>query len=189
MKFSKHYVKHIFCLEGDWTLDLRKKASIRSSLQFLSDNSNINFIHRTCSTREELAFRMEQFRRKRYEVYSICYLAFHGLQNGIKVGSDFVTLEDLAEMAENKLQDKIIHFGACKALGLNKKYVHQFLKKTKALCVSGYKDDIDFLPSTVFDMLYFEMCQEYRDIRCIDRDMKSYYGRLVKELKFSMHYL
>jgi hypothetical protein len=87
------------------------------------------------------------------------------------------------------LKGKIVHFGSCSSLRLNKRYIERFLKNTKALCVSGYKLDFSFIPGTVLDLLLFEMCQRYKNITCIERDMRFYYGKLMRELEFSMAYL
>lgn len=50
MKIAKAYQKDVFCLEGDWTRDLKKNNSIEAALLFLKQNRNINFIHRHCGT-------------------------------------------------------------------------------------------------------------------------------------------
>ena len=40
--------------------------------------------------------------------------------------------------------------------------IKDFINKTGALCVSGFGKNIDFISSTVFDILFFEMCQKYK---------------------------
>lgn len=189
MIIAKTWTKHIFCLEGDWNEDLRKKNSVKSALDFLHDNSNIKYIHRHASTKEEIANRLSEFNKKKYSDYNICYFAFHGEPNKIKVGRELMTLDELAEIAGDTLKGKIVHFGSCSSLRLNKRYIERFLKNTQALCVSGYKLDFSFVPGTVLDLLLFEMCQRYKNIICIERDMRFYYGKLMRELEFSMAYL
>jgi hypothetical protein len=189
MIIAKSFIKHIFCLEGDWHDDLRKKNSIKSALDFLHDNSKIKYIHRHASTKAEIANRLDEYNKKKYADYTICYLAFHGEPNSIRVGKELMSLDELAEAADGKLKNKFVHFGSCSSLRLNKRNIERFLKKTDALCVSGYKLDFSFVPGTVLDILYFEMCQRYKNITCVDRDMRFYYGKLMRELEFSMAYL
>jgi hypothetical protein len=113
MALTKEYVKHICCLEGDWIRDLCIRQSIKSALDFLETNSAIKYIHRNCVTREQLRHYIKEFSLKKYEKYSILYLAYHGDPNLIYVGKDIVTLDELAEMAEGRLKNMIVHFGSC----------------------------------------------------------------------------
>jgi hypothetical protein len=189
MIIAKTLSKHIFCLEGDWNDDLRSKNSIKSALDFLHDNSKIRYIHRHASTKAEIENRLLEYNKKKYSDYTVCYLAFHGEPNKIKVGRELMTLDELAEISQGMLKNKIVHFGSCSSLRLNKRYIERFLKKTEALCVSGYKLDFSFIPGTVLDLLFFEMCQRYKNIMCIERDMRFYYGKLMRELEFSMAHL
>ena len=62
------------------------------------------------------------------------------------------------------------------------------LEKTGALAVSGYSTDIEFIPSNFLDILYFEFCQKYRKVACIERDLKLYYNPMAKKLGFKMIY-
>lgn len=189
MIISNSYEKHIFCLEGDWVRDLRDTGSIKTALNFLESNSRIKFIHRTCSTREELFNRLKEYRKVRYNKYSILYLAFHGGENGIEVGRDFIILDEIGEQLEDCLKYRIVHFGSCSTLNIDKRHIKRFIRRTNALCVSGYKSEIDFIPSSILEILYFDRCQHYKDIRCVDRDMWNYYRGLCRDLKFYMVYV
>jgi hypothetical protein len=190
MRMSSTYKKHIYCLEGNWTDDLAIKQSMVKALEFLEVVSEIKHIHKHCATKEQLKLYLEKYKQKRYQKYSICYLAFHGDPELIYLTKkETVHLDEIAEMIGDSMKNKIIHFGSCSTLSIHKKKILSFLKKTNALAVSGYTSDVDFLPSSMFDMLFFEMCQQYRNITCIDRDMKLYYGKLIKQLGFRLYYL
>ncbi len=191
MKLATHYTKHIFCIEGDWHPDLRQKDTIESALKFMETASGmkIKHIHRHCSTRHELENRMKEYERAIYKQFSIFYLAFHGVPNGLKLDrKNILTLEELGEMAENKLQNKILHLGSCQTLNIDKRYIKKLLKRTGALCISGFKKEVPFVSSTIFDVLYFEMCQYYKKMDVVEKYMKQYYGKLMKELEFVMVY-
>ena len=189
MKISKKYKKHIFCLEGDWGKDLREQSSIYASLMFLDKNCDIKNIHKHCGTKESLFYYLSQWKLKKYSDFSICYLAFHGFEGEILVGKEAVTLEEIADILKDSCKDKIIFFGSCLVLQAERSRIDEFLKKTGALCVCGYKVSVDFLISSVFEMLVFDMFQKYKDISCVQRDIGIYYSTLAKELDFKIHTL
>ncbi|MDQ3190367.1 MAG: hypothetical protein M3Q58_02110 [Bacteroidota bacterium] len=56
-------------------------------------------------------------------------------------------------MIGEKANGKIIHFGCCSTLNTDGCALRRFLQKTKALAISGYYKDIDFVESTVFDLM------------------------------------
>lgn len=189
MKIAKSYKKHIYCLEGNWEKDLRKKSSVDSSLMFLEKNCGIKHIHKHCGTKETLFYYLDKWKYKKYSSYSICYLAFHGFEGEITVGKDGVTLEEIADVLEGSCKDKIIFFGSCLVLQADRSRINNFLEKTGALCVCGYKISVDFLASSVFEMLVINMLQNYKDISCVQRDIGLYYSTLAKELEFKIYTL
>ncbi len=191
MKTALDYKKNIFCIEGDWQPDLRKKDTILNALKFMETASGmkIKHIHRHCSTKEELENRINEYGRSLYNQFSIFYLAFHGVPNGLKLDrKNILSLDELGEMCQNKLNNKILHLGSCQTLNIDKRYIKKLLLKTGALCISGFKQEVPFVSSTIFDVLYFEMCQYYKKMDTIEKYMKQYYGKLMKELEFVMVY-
>ena len=189
MKISKKYKKHIYCLEGDWQKDLRKQSTIHASLVFLETNCDIKYIHKHCGTSESLTYYLSQWKLKKYSNYSICYLAFHGFEGGVLVGKNEVKLDEIAEILKDSCKDKIIFFGSCLVLQTERSKINDFLQKTGALCVCGYKVSVDFLASSVFEMLVMDMFQQYKDISCVQRDIDKYYSTLAKELDFKIYTL
>lgn len=189
MRFAKKYKKSIYCLEGDWQKDLRKQSSIYASLVFLEKNCDIKHIHKHCGTKESLFYYLNKWKLKKYSNYSICYLAFHGFEGEIIVGKDNVTLEEISEVLKDSCKDKIIFFGSCLVLQADNSRINDFLKKTGALCVCGYKVSVDFLQSSVFEMLVLDLFQQYKDITKVQRDIGIYYAALAKELEFKIHTL
>jgi hypothetical protein len=116
-------------------------------------------------------------------------MAFHGFEGEIVVGKDKVTLEEIADKLEGTCQDKVIFFGSCLVLQADRSRINNFLDKTKALCVCGYKSSVEFLSSSVFEMLVIDMFQRYKDISCVQRDIGLYYSNLAKELDFKIYTL
>ena len=189
MRIAKDFTKHVFCLEGDWEKDLRKKSSVSAALEFLHQNCNINYIHKHCGTKENLKYYLSRWKQRRYKDYSICYLAFHGFPETIQIGTEHLDLDELAQILNGSCVNKIIHFGCCNTLATDEKKVKKFLEKTQALCVCGFRTDIDFLESSVFDMLLLQKFQEYKDIRAVDRDLKKNYRKMISKLDFRLIYI
>lgn len=189
MQLSKFPEKNIFCIEGNWNHNLKDKASIKSALDFLDHNVNVSHIYRNCSTIEQLEELLLEAVLRRYKKFGIIYLAFHGDAGMLHIGKrKKAKIQEIAEILDDKAHDKIIHFGSCSTLNVPKREITTFRKKTGALAVSGYSCDIDFMPSTFLDILYFEFCQRYRKIPPIHRDVKKYYGPMARKLGFQMVY-
>ena len=188
MRISKQLNKHIFCLEGDWDEDLRIKSSITASLDFLQANCGIEYIHKSCGTKENLAYYLSLWKQKQYKHYTIGYFAFHGHPAEIQVGRERIGLEELGKMLKNSCANKIIHFGSCNTLNIDQEAIYKFLDITKALAVCGFQSKIDFLQSSVFDMLLLQKMQEFKDISALERNLKKDYRSLMKLLNFRLIY-
>lgn len=186
MKMAKTYQKHVYCLEGDWNKDLRDPSSVQAALMFLQHNFGIQFIHRHCGTKESLLFYLKTWKQKKYKSYPICYFAFHGKPGHLRIGNEFVSLDELAETLKNSCKGKIIHFGSCETLNTDRKNIMKFLEKTGAICVCGFKKEIDFLEGSIFDMLLIDMLQYYMDISLLEKEIKQNYAGLVNKLEFKI---
>jgi hypothetical protein len=189
VKIAKTYSKEVFCLEGDWSRNLKEQTSVQEVLTFLKKNRDIDFIHRHCGTRENLVYYINRWRLKKYKDYSILYFAFHGKPHQILIGKDIVTLDELAEMLGPNCHNKIIHFGTCHTLNIDLRHIKRFLRKTNALCVCGFGKEIKFIEGCVFDILLIDMLQEYRNISTVDQRIKTYYRTFAKKLAFKLVHL
>jgi hypothetical protein len=189
VKFAKTYIKEVFCLEGDWSKDLKEQNSVLEVLQFLKRNRDINYIHRHCGTRENLAYYLNQWSLKKYKDYSILYIAFHGKPQQILVGKEIVTLDELADMLGPECHNKIIHFGTCHTLNVDLRHIKRFLRKTNALCVCGFGKEIKFIEGCVFDILLIDMLQEFRNIATVDQRIREYYKTFARKLAFKLVHL
>ena len=163
---------------------------MQSALLLLEANLEIDTIYKTCSTYEEFCKRIFTLTsdKRIYGKYSIIYLAFHGRKNKIQIGDDHYTLDQIGSQFENMLHDKILHFGSCKTLFIEEIKAKEFLQKTGALAISGYAKNINVISSTVLDVLYFEMCQNYVELEAIEINMLKNYEELCQALDFKMYY-
>ncbi len=169
--------------------DMRDTSSVRAALTFLRHNFGIKYIYRQCTNVKSLEHYLDQWKHAKYKNYNICYLAFHGEPDVIELGGERVTLDELADMLGDSCRDKIIHFGTCETIKVERKKIDRFLRNTEALCVCGYKGEIDFLDGSVFDMLLIEMFQKYKDVGKLREYMNHYYRDMVRNLEFTLHYL
>lgn len=131
MSLANRYDKNIFCLEGDWETDLRKKSSVQSALQLLEANLDIDTIYKTCSTYEEFCNRIFTLTNDKriYSKYSIIYLAFHGRKNKIQIGDDHYTLDQIGNQFENIYRIRFYILGVVKPYSSMKKRLKNFYKK------------------------------------------------------------
>lgn len=181
--------KGIFCIEGLWDTDLKDKSTVRPILELLQAREQIPFIYRDCATVEELEFYAKMWTLRKYESFPILYLAFHGKQNLIMIGSEEYSLKDLTELLKGRCYNTIIIFGSCSTLDIRKNVLSKFLRATDALAVCGYRNDVDWLEATAFELLLLAAMQDNefsgRGIPSIHKRILRYSG-LVKELKFRM---
>lgn len=189
MSNTKTYGKYIYCLEGNWNKNPKSHQSVKPMLELLRTFSGVKYIYHKCNTKEEFFYRLQQFTKGTYKNYTILYLAFHGRTNRIIVENQFITLKDIATALEGKLTDKIVHFGSCSTLRMSEKNIQDFITTTNGLFISGYRKDVDFIASTAFELLYFDLLQKYKSVRKIDSEIFSLSPQLTEDkLKFKIVY-
>ena len=176
--------KYIYCLEGNWNKNPRSNQSIKPILDLLYTFCKVKFIYRKCATKEEFLKGLQAFTQKRYSNYTILYIAYHGRKNCIYFGHERITLKEIANVLENKLSGKIVHFGSCSTLHTSLKNITNFIIQTECSLLSGYKKDIDFISASAFELVYFELLQQYKSLRKIQSAMAKKYQDLVESLKF-----
>jgi hypothetical protein len=188
MIWAKSLKKEIFCLEGDWDSDLTQKCTIKSILDFVSTNLRVDVIHRHCATQDNVNYYLQEFMLPKYKAYEILYFAFHGQPGSLQVGDTDVTIEDISKICQNGLRGKIVYFGSCLTMKIDKRRIDKFLRETKALAVIGYKTEVDFMDSSMLDIAIITALQSHRDMRKVEHEIKTKHPKLVKELKFRIVY-
>jgi hypothetical protein len=151
----------IFCLEKEWWGNYKRPTSVEPMLQLLStaDGWRIPYIHRNVATRSEFDYYINQWLLRRHADYPILYLAFHGSEGSILVGDgrvsdanvDFNALRDLIDGRGN---GRLIHFGTCATMGVHGNSLRSFVKTTGLSGVCGYKERVDWMDSTAFDLMF-----------------------------------
>lgn len=161
---SKRRVKGIFCLEGDWEIDLRYRTSVDPVLQLLerSNDPKIPYIRRDVGTVPEFEYYLNKWTLRRYQAYPILYLGFHGNPGQLHIGDQRtppLDLDWLEERLEGRCNKRIIHFGSCGTLATHGVRLNRFLRKTKALAVCGYKDPVDWMLTAAFEIILLSQFQ------------------------------
>lgn len=182
--------KGIYCIEGLWAEhDIQDKSSILPILDLLEKRGECDYIYHDSATKEELEFFLSKWKTKTIqEKYPILYLAFHGESGCINLNNKCkYTLDQLADFLEDKCIGKVIYFGSCSTLNLDKRNINKFLNKTGAIAAIGYKSDVDWIQSTACDLFVFEALQtdklDSKGIEKIHDSIKSDYGNLHKTLE------
>jgi hypothetical protein len=152
----------VFCLEGFWYGDHRDKISVYPILYLAHQYYQLPFVHHRCGTRDELIFSLKRWKTKSFhKKYPLLYLAFHGRGGKIVIGKEEVTLQELAEILEDKCQGVVIYFGSCETLSVDRRLLKSFLNKTKTLAILGYKQEVDWMISASFEILLLYYLQQH----------------------------
>ncbi len=181
--------KGIFCLEAPWESDFRKSTSVRPLLEALRANCSIPYIARDCATKEEFEYCLSKWTQRRYDSYPLLYLASHGQQFTVCLENYNCDLESLAGLLENKCKNRIVMFGSCETLQGDKRVLKRFLRRTDALAICGYSNQIGWMESAAFELLLFSAMQDHEfSGRGIDAISQRAYdvAKIFRELEFRM---
>lgn len=182
------YERNIYCLEGNWNKNPRSNESVKPMLELLRTFSGVKYIYHKCTTKEEFFYRLQQFTKGYYKNYSILYLGFHGRTNRLIVENKYITLKEIANALESKLDGKIVHFGSCSTLRTSDKNIQHFISTTNCQFISGYCKDVEQISATAFELLYLELLQKYKHIKKIDSELLRLSERLSdNRLRFVIH--
>lgn len=194
MRKSRH---GIYCLEvGEWFGSLTKKDSVEPVLQLLHDSPlSVSYIHRDIATDGEFRYYLAKWTQSRYSSYPILYLAFHGSPGCIHVFKENgrpaeLETENLLTLLRGKCNRRVIHFGGCSVLNMHGNILNRYLRESGAAAVSGYTKDVDWVKSSVFEMLYLGELQEHQltkvSLRTIYDRVRKSAPPLCRELGFRM---
>ena len=189
------YIKGVFCLEGEWTGDLRRPSSLEPILQLLRNRDpEFSYVHRFVVTQSEFQLYLGKWTLKKFRQYPILYLACHGDSGNLFFNSSRrdpgVSLDDLEELLRGKCKGRVICLGSCGSLALRSQRRMRFLEETKALAVCGYEGHVDWILSTAFELiLLFELqinAPTITGMRAAHARIKKTAGTLVRTLGFQM---
>ena len=186
---AKIWKKGIYCIEGHWDHgNIQDQSTVLPILDLLEKRGYCNYIYHDCATKSELEYFLEKWKHKTVnKKYPILYLAFHGDPGYIFLThEDKYSLTELANYLGDKCTGKIVYFGSCSTLKIDKRRINSFLEKTGAIAAIGYKTDIDWIQSTACDLFVLEALQsemlDTKGIKKMQKKIISDYGNLHKIL-------
>jgi hypothetical protein len=171
------YQKNIACLESLWDADIENRLSVRPILKLASMMNNVKFTYLTCNTREEMKHNLEKLKGLRG--YGILYLAFHGKPGVLLLDESSVDLETLAAFMGRGFVDWVVHFGSCSTIDVERYRIRNFMNATGVSMVLGYKKDVDWIESTVTDLLFLDWLQSYKNMKSLWKRFRERYRELV----------
>ena len=184
-------MRKIFCLETEWVQSvhcLKNRSSALSLLDFLQNSDKrISFLFRNVATKDDFRFYINHLYYEAYKSYDTVYLCFHGSESSIALASgDEIDIMDFAKENQGIFEGKNVHFGCCSTLNIGEDKAKEFKRLTKARMITGYKKDVDFIESFVFELWFLNVIAnhpEYAAIRIKDIADKKM-GYYAKKFKF-----
>jgi hypothetical protein len=184
--------KGIYCLEGLWDSDFKDKSTVLPILELLERSRICEHIHHSCATQDELEFFLKKWKQKSINrKFPILYLAFHGAPNNLLITtSKRYSLNQLGDILEGSCEGKVIFFASCETLNTDERKIQSLLKQTGAIAAVGYKQEVEWMLATAFEILVLDALQQdkfdSRGILKIENKIKTAYGKLHQRLFFRM---
>ena len=174
------------CLEETaWSGDIKDKTSVEPVLRLLETTKDyrVPYLRFDVGTLEEFDFYLKKWSGKSFgESHPILYLGFHGKSRRIFVGEgrdNHVSLDDLAGRLDDKCKGRVIHFGSCATVAVHGHELNAFLRRTSALAVCGYREDVDWMEAAAFDLMLLGGLQRESFLRC--DSMEKFADSLIKD--------
>jgi hypothetical protein len=109
----------VFCLEGEWSEDLRDRWNVEPILQLLERLEYLTAIHRDVASKAELTYYLSKWVQQRYADYGVLYLACDGAAGELALGRDAITFAELAEVLDGRCTGRTLYFSACLTLDIS----------------------------------------------------------------------
>lgn len=190
------YRKGVFCLESEW-FGLRSTVTVRPALEFLrTSDYHVPYIHRDVATRAELEHYLRKWFQGRHTGYEILWLSMHSrrgllLPGDMRRPGETMHIDRLEEVLAGRCAGRMVHFGGCRTIALGPRRIRAFLKATGAVAVSGFREEIDWTESTLFEMAYLLELQKHAltaaGIRAAAAAMRRARPREVQATGFHVH--
>ena len=149
----------VYCLEAVDDIEIVKTTPVQAKLVQLTEDYGIASIYKTCDTIEGLeeSLNILILDDHNFKNYEIIYLVMQGEANSICLNNYLYTFQEIAELFEGKLKNKILHFSNDKILDLDEEEAQYFLDITGAKAISGYGNEYNGLTSLNIDKELFNI--------------------------------
>ena len=125
--------------------------------------------------------------KKVWPIFFIIYLVFEGEGNQIQIDDYYYSLEEVAEIFQGKLTDKIVHFANTMSLNLEDESFQYFIDVTGAKALSGYVNPSPIL-STILDQYYFCLAKEIDDEEELVHALFDKHANICLKLGFRLYH-
>ncbi len=169
----------IHCFEGEWDRK-HPELSIKPFIELLEQlcdyaGHNLTSTHTFCQSitrlSEELRIDGRKLSNKNFQ--HCLYFAFHGDNNGLwgSTGDGYISFEEIANLLGRKATDSILFFGSC-GTKTSSATLQSLKDKTNAKLVVGYSSTVDWLESSMFEMLFFNNLYRYQNLGAFVNKMR-----------------
>lgn len=175
-------------------MESRRSFSVRPIFELVSKmHRRMEFIHRFIATRNEFEHYLKTWSQARYSKYPILYLSLHGSENCLHIGDgkrndSEVSLDEIAALVSGRCKGRIIHFGSCGTMGVDRRHLTRFLRTTGATGISGYIKNVGMLEPAAFEVLMLDQMNGHAlngvGIKAIQRRLSALVPSLQRELGF-----
>jgi len=177
----------IYCLEGEWDSDLRKRRSVLPILELLERLGELKAIHRDVATQPELEHYLKKWAQARYDDYTVLYLATHGDKGELYWSRGNITnLVDLAQMLGHSASGCYVYLGSCLTL-FEEKQARAFVQATRVAALMGYRKEVDWLEGAALEVILLSwMANHAGRPATLFKQLMARHGDLAKLYKFVM---
>lgn len=179
----------LYCIESVPDMELHEHSRAWKFLEKLASDYSIHNIYKACDDMESLEASLGQLIYEDMHIYDfrVIYFILEGENNKVILNHTVYRLEELAEMFEGKLQDKVIHFANTKSLDLTEETFQYFLDVTGATAISGYTHSSPIF-SAALDLHYFSLYRKYDDVVELVHKLYQTHGKLYHAMGFRLYY-
>ncbi len=180
----------IYCLEGVEDVELNTITTTQNKLAELTSQYGVASIYKTCDTIEDLEASLNTLLLDdhNFKNYEIIYLVIAGEANSICLNDYYYSLQEIAEIFEGRLQNKILHFSNAKVLDLDEEEAQYFIAITGAKGVSGYGNPYNGISSAELDKVFFNLFKEDDNMFDVVEELHQRHYKMCKLLDFRLYY-
>ena len=180
----------IYCLEAVDSVENETVTDIQKSLEHLTVQYGISSIYKACDSIEGLEESLSTLVSDDhyFKHYEIIYLVMTGEANSICLNDYYYSLQEIAEIFEGKLTEKVLHFSNAKVLDLDSDEAQYFLDITGAKAISGYGNPYKGLSSSNLDKVFFNLFSDNNSILDVVEELHQIHYNACKLLDFRLYY-
>lgn len=134
------FLNGIFCLEGFWSTQSPSYSAIKPALKAVHESTGIRVIHHYPVTLAQLKKYINEWCSPEYSSYGVLCLSFHGDSGLIWVGSEIVTLDEIASWISGRGNGRMVYFSSCATLSMDMWRIRNFMELSNLSRLAGYEN-------------------------------------------------